>query len=276
MKEKEKEYKVAGESVYKSDLSRRTLKRLNKKLVNRFIGASPKEKEEIAGEWILTKKSLATILQIELDEKEVTETVIKEILFNPNFNAVNEKIWKRLSESENDGIRRISAMSKMATGKRLVEMLKKELEGECNEEVIIEILRSSYFVKVEDIDDETWETLSESENSEIRRRIALCYFNTAERFIKMLKKELRRSSSNYTVICTIFDNYNFRKVSEIDEETWKGLSENENWRIRRFAVQSRFATAERLQEMLNNEENADVIEAIHSNPIFKNDEEASS
>ena len=140
MKEKEKEYKVAGESVYKSDLSRRALKRLNKKLVNRFIGASPKEKEEIAGAWILTKKSLATILQIELDEKEVTETVIKEILFNPNLNAVNEKIWKRLSESENDGIRRISAMSKMATGKRLVEMLDRELEGKCNKDVVETII----------------------------------------------------------------------------------------------------------------------------------------
>ena len=72
------------------------------------------------------------------------------------------------------------------------------------------------------------------------------------------------------IIRAILSNPN---LEQIDEKIWKKLSENYEWKLRKIAAESRFATEERLQEMIEHELKVGiasaVIEAILSNPNLK-------
>ena len=95
----------------------------------------------------------------------------------------------------------------------------------------------------------------------------------------MLKHEVKAGKNiDSDVIEAIFSNPNLK---ELDEEIWKKLSEYEYWDIRKIAAQSRFATEERLKEMLKHEVkvgkklDSAVIEEILSNPNMKEIDEES-
>ena len=95
-------------------------------------------------------------------------------------------------------------------------------------------------------------------------------FATNERLQEMLKKEIKVGKSS-AVIKVILSNPN---LQEIDEETWRNLSKNENDVIRVLAARSRVATNERLQKMLKHEPEVEqslfiitfIIKTILSNP----------
>ena len=129
---------------------------------------------------------------------------------------------------------------------------------------------------MKEIDEENWENLSKHKYWRIRRIAARFRFATEKKLQEMLDYELKTGKDS-DVIKEILSNLNLEKI---DEESWKNLSKHESWAIRGIAAKSRFATEERLKEMLKCEvkvgKDSDVIKAIISNPNFKNDEETSS
>ena len=121
---------------------------------------------------------------------------------------------------------------------------------------------------LEEIDEKAWKNLSEHKDWKIRELTAGSRGATNERLWEMLKKEIKVGKSS-AVIKVILSNPN---LQEIDEETWRNLSKNENSLIRVLAAKSKFATNKGLQEMLKHEmEDPDnnVVKAIISNPNLR-------
>ena len=159
------------------------------------------------------------------------------------------------------------------TEKTLKEMLLVKLK-EGNDLKVIESILSNTNLK--EIDEESWKDLSKHENWGIRRIAAQSRFATEERLKEMLKYEVKAGRDLEVIEAILLNSH----LKEIDEGSWKDLSKHESWRIREIAAQSRFATEERLEEMIKREvkvgKDLDVINAIISNLNFKNDEETSS
>ena len=129
---------------------------------------------------------------------------------------------------------------------------------------------------LKEVDEESWRGLSEHGSCEIRKIAAQSRFATEERLKEMLKYEVKAGRDLEVIEAILLNSH----LKEIDEGSWKDLSKHESWRIREIAAQSRFATEERLEEMIKREvkvgKDLDVINAIISNLNFKNDEETSS
>ena len=223
-----------------------------------------------------TEERLKEMLKHEVKAgKNLDSDVIKAILSNPNLEEIDEESWKDLSEHRDWEIKEIAAQSRFATEERLKEMLKHEVKaGENLDLDVIVVILSNPNMK--EIDEENWENLSKHKYWRIRRIAARFRFATEKKLQEMLDYELKTGKDS-DVIKEILSNLNLEKI---DEESWKNLSKHESWAIRGIAAKSRFATEERLKEMLKCEvkvgKDSDVIKAIISNPNFKNDEETSS
>ena len=256
-------FEFAGGPVYQSDLSEEAIARLNEELVEEFKNEFNDERCRIAEAEVLTNQSLKKILEIAL-ERDYEVHVICSIMFNPNLEEIDEEAWKNLSEHKDLKIRELAAGSRGATNERLQEMLKHEMKRP-DSSVVQAILSNP---NLQEIDEETWRNLSKNENGVIRVLAARSRVATNERLQKMLKHEPKEKHS-WFIIKAILSNPNLR---EIDEEVWKNLSEHKDWKIRKVAAESRFATRKRLVKMFEHEmENPDseVMEAIMSNKNFQ-------
>ena len=269
-------FKFAKVPIYESDLSKGAVARLNKELVNQFNNDHRElTKVEIAEAGILTAKTLKKMLLVTL-KKENELKVIEAILSNPNLKELDEESWKALSEHRSLAIRKIAVQCRFTTEERLKEMLKRELKARKKYSDIIKAILSN--PKLKEIDEESWKALSKHKSWEIRRKVAQFQFATEERLKEMLKHELKARKKEPDIINKILSNQNLK---EIDEENWKALSEHEDWIIREIAEKSRFATEERLKEMLKHElkagrdSNSEMIKVILSNPKLKEIDEES-
>ena len=263
-------FEFAGVPVYQSDLSEEAIARLNEELVEEFKNEFNDERCRIAEAEVLTNQSLKKILEIAL-ERDYEVHVICSIMFNPNLEEIDEEAWKNLSEHKDWKIRELAAGSRFATNERLQEMLKQETKVGKTSAVIKVILSNP---NLQEIDEKTWRNLSKNENSLIRVLAAKSKFATNKGLQEMLKNEMKDPDNN--VVKAIISNPNLR---EIDEKLWKDLSEHEDWEIRKLTAEFRFATSERLQEMLKQQikvsQSLPIIEAILSNSNLKEiDEEA--
>ncbi len=263
-------FEFAGVPVYQSDLSEEAIARLNEELVEEFKNELNDERDRIAEAEVLTNQSLKKILEIAL-ERDYEVHVIYSIMFNPNLEEIDEEAWKNLSEHKDWKIRELAAGSRFATNERLQEMLKQETKVGKTSAVIKVILSNP---NLQEIDEKTWRNLSKNENSLIRVLAAKSKFATNKGLQEMLKNEMKDPDNN--VVKEIISNPNLR---EIDEKLWKDLSEHEDWEIRKLTAEFRFATSERLQEMLKQQikvsQSLPIIEAILSNSNLKEiDEEA--
>ena len=263
-------FEFAGVPVYQSDLSEEAIARLNEELVEEFKNEFNDERCRIAEAEVLTNQSLKKILEIAL-ERDYEVHVICSIMFNPNLEEIDEEAWKNLSEHKDWKIRELAAVSRFATNERLQEMLKQETKVGKTSAVIKVILSNP---NLQEIDEKTWRNLSKNENSLIRVLAAKSKFATNKGLQEMLKNEMKDPDNN--VVKAIISNPNLR---EIDEKLWKDLSEHEDWEIRKLTAEFRFATSERLQEMLKQQikvsQSLPIIEAILSNSNLKEiDEEA--
>ena len=263
-------FEFAGVPVYQSDLSEEAIARLNEELVEEFKNEFNDERCRIAEAEVLTNQSLKKILEIAL-ERDYEVHVICSIMFNPNLEEIDEEAWKNLSEHKDWKIRELAAGSRFATNERLQEMLKQETKVGKTSAVIKVILSNP---NLQEIDEKTWRNLSKNENSLIRVLAAKSKFATNKGLQEMLKNEMKDPDNN--VVKAIISNPNLR---EIDEKLWKDLSEHEDWKIRKLTAEFRFATSERLQEMLKQQikvsQSLPIIEAILSNSNLKEiDEEA--
>ena len=221
-----------------------------------------------------TEERLQKMLKDELD-KESELGVIEAILLNPNLEQIEEEIWGSLSNYYDYEweTREFLAKSRLATEKRLQKMLEEELDKIANSYEIEAILSNP---NLEQIDEEIWKGLSENCDFGIREIAAESRLATEKRLQEMLKHELESEGKlnweRLDVIKAILLNPN---LEQIDEEIWKSLSENYEWKIREIAAKSRLATEGRLQEMLEHEskvgKDSDVIKAIFSNKNLKND-----
>ena len=263
-------FEFAGVPVYQSDLSEEAIARLNEELVEEFKNEFNDERCRIAEAEVLTNQSLKKILEIAL-ERDYEVHVIFSIMFNPNLEEIDEEAWKNLSEHADWIIRELAAGSRFATNERLQEMLKQETKvGKTS--AVIKVIISNPNLK--EIDEEVWKNLSVYKEREIRRLAAKSKFATNKGLQEMLKNEMKDPDNN--VVKAIISNPNLR---EIDEKLWKDLSEHEDWEIRKLTAEFRFATSERLQEMLKQQikvsQSLPIIEAILSNSNLKEiDEEA--
>ena len=263
-------FEFAGVPVYQSDLSEEAIARLNEELVEEFKNEFNDERCRIAEAEVLTNQSLKKILEIAL-ERDYEVHVIFSIMFNPNLEEIDEEAWKNLSEHKDWKIRELAAGSRFATNERLQEMLKQETKVGKTSAVIKVIISNP---NLQEIDEKTWRNLSKNENSLIRVLAAKSKFATNKGLQEMLKNEMKDPDNN--VVKAIISNPNLR---EIDEKLWKDLSEHEDWEIRKLTAEFRFATSERLQEMLKQQikvsQSLPIIEAILSNSNLKEiDEEA--
>ena len=209
---------------------------------------------------VATNERLQKMLKHE-PEVEKSLYIIEAILSNPNLQEIDEETWKNLVKSESLKIRELAAGSRGATNERLQEMLKHETDS-----YVVQTILSN--PNLREIDEDVWKDLSEHEDWMIRRGTAGSRCATNERLQKMLKHEPKEKHS-WFIIKAILSNPNLR---EIDEEVWKNLSEHKDWKIRKVAAESRFATRKRLVKMFEHEmENPDseVMEAIMSNKNFQ-------
>ena len=105
-----------------------------------------------------------------------------------------------------------------------------------------------------------------NEFNDERCRIAEAEVLTNQSLKKILEIALERDYEVHVIFSIMFN----PNLEEIDEEAWKNLSEHKDWKIRELAAGSRFATNERLQEMLKQEtkvgKTSAVIKVILSNP----------
>ena len=208
---------------------------------------------------VATNERLQKMLKHE-PEVEKSLYIIEAILSNPNLQEIDEETWKNLVKSESSLIRLLAAGSRGARNERLQEMLKHETDS-----YVVQTILSN--PNLREIDEDVWKDLSEHEDWMIRRGTAGSRCATNERLQKMLKHEPKEKHS-WFIIKAILSNPNLR---EIDEEVWKNLSEHKDWKIRKVAAESRFATRKRLVKMFEHEmENPDseVMEAIRSNKNF--------
>ncbi len=208
---------------------------------------------------VATNERLQKMLKHE-PEVEKSLYIIEAILSNSNLQEIDEETWKNLVKSESSLIRLLAAGSRGARNERLQEMLKHETDS-----YVVQTILSN--PNLREIDEDVWKDLSEHEDWMIRRGTAGSRCATNERLQKMLKHEPKEKHS-WFIIKAILSNPNLR---EIDEEVWKNLSEHKDWKIRKVAAESRFATRKRLVKMFEHEmENPDpeVMEAIMSNKNF--------
>ena len=208
---------------------------------------------------VATNERLQKMLKHE-PEVEKSLYIIEAILSNPNLQEIDEETWKNLVKSESSLIRLLAAGSRGARNERLQEMLKHETDS-----YVVQTILSN--PNLREIDEDVWKDLSEHEDWMTRRGAAGSRGATNERLQKMLKHEPKEKHS-WFIIKAILSNPNLR---EIDEEVWKNLSEHKDWKIRKVAAESRFATRKRLVKMFEHEmENPDseVMEAIMSNKNF--------
>ena len=209
---------------------------------------------------VATNERLQKMLKHE-PEVEKSLYIIEAILSNPNLQEIDEETWKNLVKSESSLIRLLAAGSRGARNERLQEMLKHETDS-----YVVQTILSN--PNLREIDEDVWKDLSEHEDWMKRRGTAGSRCATNERLQKMLKHEPKEKHS-WFIIKAILSNPNLR---EIDEEVWKNLSEHKDWKIRKVAAESRFATRKRLVKMFEHEmENPDseVMEAIMSNKNFQ-------
>ena len=176
---------------------------------------------------------------------------------------LNEELVEEFKNEFNDERCRI-AEAEVLTNQSLKKILEIALERDYEVHVICSIMLNP---NLEEIDEEALKNLSEHKDLKIRELAAGSRGATNERLQEMLKHEMKRPDSS--VVQAILSNPN---LQEIDEETWRNLSKNENGVIRVLAARSRVATNERLQKMLKHEmEDPDnnVVKAIISNPNLR-------
>ena len=176
---------------------------------------------------------------------------------------LNEELVEEFKNEFNDERCRI-AEAEVLTNQSLKKILEIALERDYEVHVIFSIM---FNPNLEEIDEKAWKNLSEHKDWKIRELTAGSRGATNERLQEMLKHEMKRPDSS--VVQAILSNPN---LQEIDEETWRNLSKNENGVIRVLAARSRVATNERLQKMLKHEmEDPDnnVVKAIISNPNLR-------
>lgn len=176
---------------------------------------------------------------------------------------LNEELVEEFKNEFNDERCRI-AEAEVLTNQSLKKILEIALERDYEVHVICSIMLNP---NLEEIDEEALKNLSEHKDLKIRELAAGSRCATNERLQKMLKHEPKEKHS-WFIIKAILSNPNLR---EIDEEVWKNLSEHKDWKIRKVAAESRFATRKRLVKMFEHEmENPDpeVMEAIMSNKNF--------
>jgi len=177
---------------------------------------------------------------------------------------LNEELVEEFKNEFNDERCRI-AEAEVLTNQSLKKILEIALERDYEVHVIFSIM---FNPNLEEIDEKAWKNLSEHKDWKIRELTAGSRGATNERLWEMLKKEIKVGKSS-AVIKVILSNPN---LQEIDEETWRNLSKNENSLIRVLAAKSKFATNKGLQEMLKHEmEDPDnnVVKAIISNPNLR-------
>lgn len=208
-----------------------------------------------------------------LDESFKVETEIYKKIVNlvkiwkhPKFEKTDEK-RKVLAESNDWEIRIIAAEDEASSSEFLNEMLRKEMQKEHDEDVMMAILNNENFK----MDIETFSLFANSRDED-DRETAGSYMQDSTKLNELLRNEVEGENEGL-VIDAILENECF----EMGEETLELLGKSDDETNREIAAKSKKATSEFLNRILRDEVESigayDVIKGCMKNENFQMEEE---
>ena len=181
--------------------------------------------------------------------EEITEAIIQ----NSNFEIEEETI--RVLANSDAWEDRLVAAKKETDSSRLNEMLRKEGQGEKDEDVIEAIIKNSNF-EMEEVTIRLFANSGEWEN----RRIAAKKETDSSRLNEMFRRELE-GQNDKDVKQAIRQNCNFI----MEDNSIKAIVNSEDWRDRLLVARDKNVSEELLKEMYFSESDTDVREEIEDN-----------
>lgn len=175
---------LEGVKLEFKDLSEETQKRLYLENKEKFKKEAAKSQYNYVREFLIRDEGTDSETLDELFKVETNTQNILKLLKHPNF-QMNDETKKKLSKSDNWKLRELAAKDETNTSEFLNQMLRNEIEGVQDEDVINAILNNLNFK----MEEETRKKLSESINAVFRKIIAEDEETSAQLLESMYWKE---------------------------------------------------------------------------------------
>ena len=191
-------------------------------------------------------------------QKEQDQNVMTAIFNNENF-KMDIETFSLFANSESEGCREIAA-SYMEDSIRLNELLRSEVEGENEGDVIDSIIENEFF----EMEEETLEVLAKSDY-EFNREIAAKSKEAISGFLNRLLRDEVQSIASYDVIKGCMENENF----QMEEETLHVIEKEHDYDALTILAEDPNTSQEWLEKIYLRQTDSEVLKAAERNLLQK-------